>query len=164
MEIIKVRVNEPLEYPVGSGPRQLADHAMAWAPEIEKLLSVSDKYFMVCTGSSGAMCATAINMLLSNPLEVVHIKKDGETSHSSRNGGLKPSLKYLGTPIIVDDFIASGATIHRIAKAIREDAYRVVDCVVVMGNSHVDGAERHLRSIDLIRVTKFINASHLYDE
>jgi hypothetical protein len=75
-------------------------------------------------GLSGALFAPILAFSLHKP--VTAIRKPGEGSHSYTpvEGCVEPGLKY----IIVDDFSASGSTIHAIREAIRSvvpDSYCV---------------------------------------
>ena len=97
-----------MEYPVGS---QMSYNI----PIIKKMVSIikhnyNDKRInLFCQGSSGAIVA-AIICLYVNGCKIIHIKKDGEDSHSLS------CPQFDSYNIIVDDFIVSGVTIQRIIK------------------------------------------------
>lgn len=81
-----------------------------------------------CAGSSGAIMATILSMNVAN-CKILHIKKEGEQSHSQYSP-LKPYTEnYIN--VIIDDFIASGDTVNRIASHIPEG----VDCLIISGYS-----------------------------
>jgi adenine/guanine phosphoribosyltransferase-like PRPP-binding protein len=68
------------------------------------------------TGTSGAGIAFPLSLLLKLPL--IHVRKKNVKSHYSDTiEGTISSKRYL----IVDDFIASGATVNRIISTIKKD-------------------------------------------
>lgn len=105
-----------LSYPVGNNPEAVRTWAKAMAPALATLIAgKEEEYVFVCRGSSGAMLTTALNMVLNTPLPVVHVKKEGESSHQGLfNGPMFETLKR--APIIVDDHIATGATVRAIVE------------------------------------------------
>ncbi len=73
---------------------------------------------LLCQGSSGAIVATMFALQIPNSV-ILHIKKDGEDSHSS-NGF--PSDVFKDTiNVIVDDFIATGSTVNRIYSKVKHN-------------------------------------------
>jgi adenine/guanine phosphoribosyltransferase-like PRPP-binding protein len=67
------------------------------------------------TGSSGAAIAFPLSFFLKLPL--IHIRKDDKNHYGKPIEGTISSKKYL----IVDDLIASGATIRNIVKTINKE-------------------------------------------
>jgi adenine/guanine phosphoribosyltransferase-like PRPP-binding protein len=87
---------------------------------------------LICQGSSGAIIATIFSLGIPNTNRIIHIKKEGESSHNADC--------YLGSGeafinVIVDDFICSGATLNRIYKTLKShnDGKIVIDCICVSG-------------------------------
>lgn len=75
--------------------------------EIIKKESNGQRINLYCAGSSGAIIAAIIATELSD-VEICHVKKEGENSHS-------PSCPYSrGYNVIVDDFVSTGRTIDYI--------------------------------------------------
>ncbi len=62
---------------------------------------------LVCRGSSGAIIASMFSMMIPNNHRIVHVKKDGESSH---NDCCKINKDW--KIVIVDDFISLGYMIH----------------------------------------------------
>ncbi len=67
------------------------------------------------TGSSGAALAFPLSYFLKLPL--IHVRKKDRNHFSEKIEGTMSSQKY----IIVDDFIASGATVRRVIKTIKSE-------------------------------------------
>lgn len=70
---------------------------------------------MVCTGKSGIAVATAL--LASIDVNVVHVRKQGESSHGSMIEG---SGREFGKFIVFDDFVASGATVRTVLERLSD--------------------------------------------
>lgn len=124
MKIHKYPELDSIEYPVGSN--------MSYNISIiKKMVSIIKRNYndkpinLFCQGSSGAIVA-AIICLYVNGCKIIHIKKDGEDSHSL---SCPQSDSY---NIIVDDFIVSGATIQRIIEETARIHYiREFDALIV---------------------------------
>lgn len=99
---------------------------------VEKKLFPTSDITIWCRGSSGSMLASMLTIELYNNnynnIKVSHIKKLGEDSHSSG----KVIFCKETFNIIIDDFVASGATIQSI---MYEMNYYVeyCDCLIVSG-------------------------------
>lgn len=67
---------------------------------------------LVCTGSSGAMLSALIvaQLKIDSSVEIIHIKKDGEDSHS----GSASDLSEYDELFFIDDFVSMGFTLNRI--------------------------------------------------
>lgn len=117
---------DSMEYPVGS-------HMSYNIPIIKKMVSIIKRKYndkpinLFCQGSSGAIVAAVICLYVSG-CRIIHIKKDGENSHSL---SCPQSNSY---NIIVDDFVVSGVTIQRIIKDATKIHYtREFDALIVSG-------------------------------
>lgn len=87
---------------------------------------------IICSGSSGAIIASIITAILIKTYENVyvrHIKKDGENSHS----GNYIFKELCGFNIVVDDFIATGSTMHYIFEQLHTDTK--IDLVAISGTT-----------------------------
>src|SRR5688572_6087483 len=100
-------------YPVGedfAGARKLAKEM---AKELGKLYR-TDPIYIWCRGSSGAIIASIIGDQLGTVQKIYHVKKEGETSHSSYHSTSPDVFASPNRHIIVDDFMATGETIRHI--------------------------------------------------
>lgn len=117
MKIIK---NEKLYgsahyYPVGKHVHHWMCITKEYAKIIKSLVSKEDSIGLVVQGSSGAIIAAlTVSYLEGYYVEIKHIKKDGEESHSST----VPQLGHLEKLFVLDDFIETGSTINRIMEKI----------------------------------------------
>ena len=126
MKIHKYPKLNCMEYPVGS---QMSYNI----PIIKKMVSIIKRNYndkpinLFCQGSSGAIVA-AIICLYVNGCKIIHIKKDGEDSHSLS------CPQFDSYNIIVDGFIVSGVTIQRIIEETARIHYiREFDALIVSG-------------------------------
>ena len=89
---------------------------------------------LLCRGSSGAILAglTAYYLIEAGyTVQIIHIKKDGETSHGKNYVGKIPK-NYI--TVIIDDIIATGATMKNICKAATSNNSNLqIDVVCVSG-------------------------------
>ncbi len=117
-------------YPIG---RYIQDNKERINSMINSFMSIEefkDKHVnIICRGSSGAIIATMFSLRLPD-CRIVHIKKEGESSHDS-------SL-YLGDGLsinlIVDDLISSGATIRAIHNKLNDVRRGInIDCLCISG-------------------------------
>lgn len=112
---------ELLSYPVG-------ECIGANLSTIDKMVSkfINTRYFqkksvnVICRGSSGAILASFFAKAIHDSkkheqVKIVHIKKEGENSHSSDVPSL---LSTNAVNVIVDDFCASGNTLNSIYAAL----------------------------------------------
>lgn len=93
---------------------------------------IKDKYkdksiALWCMGSSGAIISGIVSSLIDNDVAINHIKKPGESSHNNSSMVIDKKVN-----IIIDDFIATGATIKNIAD--KMTIYRVkIDTICISG-------------------------------
>jgi len=117
------------KYPVApnimENSKVFSELANEWSLTAQREIQASDKVVLVCRGSSGAIVSTIFYLELAKSFPekeiiICHIKKEEEYSHSSKASGLPhvhfPSILY----VWVDDFIDSGRTFEKCAKAVRE--------------------------------------------
>lgn len=125
---------EPIAYPVGQffASNQPIIKAMGeyiYLNILEKY-SVERTIVLVCRGSSGAIIAGSIAVLLiengCTNVRIAHVKKPGEESHHSTI-----NLDRYQDPviIIVDDFISTGRTLKAIFDAIDKCYYDLIHIV-----------------------------------
>lgn len=124
-----------LEYPVGeyilNNKNKIIDMAQAFAVIDE---FKNEGLNLICRGSSGAIIATIFAMILPNMSTIVHIKKEGESAHSSAL-----ILNYGYKNIIVDDMICTGETLNIIYDKLNSSYMFslktpiIIDCVCVSG-------------------------------
>ncbi len=79
------------------------------------------------------MVAMLFNLKIKDS-QVIHIKKDGESAHSSNSFSV--ALFEDRVNVIVDDFICSGSTMKRIYDAIGTKC--VIDCICVTGSPRLN--------------------------
>ncbi len=135
METIFVETGDKrcINYPVGDNILESIPKIMKMIEGFESIQEFKGKFVnLICRGSSGAIIAAffAAN-LKHNNLKIVHVKKEGESSHCT-------SYLHEGhnaINVIVDDFIFSGETLNTIAKWVGSD---FIDCVCVTGLSYQD--------------------------
>lgn len=131
MDVIHLKHNFNIEYPVGDYISTWVGVAKMYADKIYECNLMCLPIQIFCRGSSGAI----LSALVSSNIEVdriVHIKKEGETSH----GPDKPiviSSNYFN--VIVDDFISSGSTILNILDAYPRIIFDL--CIVASGNLNI---------------------------
>lgn len=117
-----------IDYPVGENMSSNKHKIYEMINSFMQIDEFKDKYVnIICQGSSGAIIATMFSISIRNLNKIIHIKKNGENSHSSA-----PFLEKGSNciNIIVDDFICSGETIKTIY-----DHFNVpIDCLCVSGH------------------------------
>jgi adenine/guanine phosphoribosyltransferase-like PRPP-binding protein len=111
-------------YPVG-------ENIQSYLPTIRgmiKAIKALDKkdIKLCCRGSSGAIISGIIAAEIPE-CEIIHVKKDGETSHTYNSEYTILPSDYI---IYVDDFVSSGSTMLAINRAL--NTHRV-DCVCIGG-------------------------------
>lgn len=95
---------------------------------------------VICTGSSGAIIASALSMALRVSSKIYHVKKPREDSHHG-NYELMDHFDNSWLNVIVDDFIGSGHTINRIYSVfidINHGSPIRIDCVATCGYDKAD--------------------------
>lgn len=97
---------------------------------IKSLVEEEDRIALAVTGSSGAMLGAMVALKLKKyEVDICHLKKDGENSHSSAKRTILEEEKAF----IIDDQIDSGATINRILNAYPEITF---EAIIVGGSVH----------------------------
>jgi hypothetical protein len=104
-------------YPIGINLRDTIECAKRYTKGLMEIVKPNHVINVFSRGSSGAYLASLTIMGLIgygyNPdnIKLIHIKKEGETSHSNHESRLFDDEDY---NVIIDDFIASGDTINAI--------------------------------------------------
>lgn len=133
MEYIETKI-ERIQYPVGSNIQENIPIINQMAKVINELF-VDEYINLLCMGSSGAIIASIV--ALSNPkMTIIHVKKDGEDSHSTSLTSKYDNAKN----VIIDDFIATGDTLNKIYRKFKSrmewlNSNVVIDAVCVTGSS-----------------------------
>ena len=89
--------------------RKCAEYA---ARAINKMMAETGATSVVVHGNSGVSCGFAALMLSAVDFNIVLLRKDNDNSHGSPIEGQQGHR--LGRYIILDDFVATGATMNRI--------------------------------------------------
>lgn len=106
-------------YPVGSDIQAAKEMVKEWISIFDTLEYSTDvKINLWCRGSSGAILAALFTSMSRYDCIICHIKKDGENSHSTIPAMHNNMIKGDTINVVIDDFIASGATIKEIIKNI----------------------------------------------
>lgn len=92
-----------------AGVRKRAEHA---ARAINKMMVEAGATSVVVHGNSGVSCGFAALMLSDVDFNIVLLRKDNDNSHGSPIEG--PEGHFLERYLILDDFVATGATMNRI--------------------------------------------------
>jgi adenine/guanine phosphoribosyltransferase-like PRPP-binding protein len=86
------------------------------ANKITELFPNAEQFNLIARGSSGAIIASALALLLNTPCTIQYIRKENESHHWGPN-----ALIYANdTNIIVDDLICTGETMHAILDGFKE--------------------------------------------
>lgn len=112
MEFIGLNTTRQFDYPVGQFITENLPIIEEYCNKLQQLIdkSFQDKNIVLCCkGSSGAIIAGIIASKVKIS-KIVHVKKDGETSH----GGTSYYLNSWDIAVIVDDFVCSGNTVNSI--------------------------------------------------
>lgn len=115
MNTINAKCGE-VNYPIGINMAHNLPVIQGLAKTFKKEYKSKKKINVFCMGSSGAIMAAIFASIVKN-VTVIHIKKDGEKSHSEYTD----YSRFIGedtTNIIIDDFIGSGDTMRMIYKKI----------------------------------------------
>lgn len=116
MKIIKIKGYE-ITYPVGSHMNKAIDYIKKVATVLNDIDTKDKTISLFCTGSSGAILSSLLySQLIDKDVEICHIKKEGENSHS----GSVINYRDHNINIIIDDFACSGSTIERIYTKTKE--------------------------------------------
>jgi len=121
-----------LGYPVGETlPHHL--HKIKQLAELINSKGYTD-LGIVCTGSSGAIIATAVACYLQETPKIYYIKKKYERNHGH---GISMA-KYRSTLIFVDDFISSGATVQHVIKQLKLKLIPQIQAIYVFDKYNLD--------------------------
>lgn len=138
MKILKLTHPLNIPYPVGRAMSTTKEIISEMASELRKIYpNKSEPLIFLVRGSSGAILAGIITSMMSEyeDIEIMHIKKSGESSHSGNNYRFKKQRKT----IILDDFISSGETVNSIYNSV--DDYNVnliIDTLCVSGSVFIE--------------------------
>ena len=129
---------ETIKYPVGDKILYNIPIIKNMGDKIKSILIKTklDYFFpinLICSGSSGAIIAAIVATILYSNFKKVnirHIKKDGESSHTTGNYKSYLFNNYFSdVNIIVDDLICSGVTMRRIFNKIPENI--IIDIIAI---------------------------------
>lgn len=139
MKILKLNHSSDIPYPVGKAMSITKEIVSEMASELRKIYpNKSEPLMFLVRGSSGAILAGIIISMMSeyDDIEIMHIKKHGESSHSGNYYGLwnRPCKT-----IILDDFIESGKTVNSIYTSVAEDNKNLtIDTLCVSGSVFIE--------------------------
>jgi pyrimidine operon attenuation protein/uracil phosphoribosyltransferase len=116
---------EDLTYPVGLNLSRNLRTITRMADRLRDVVKSDQKVNLVCMGSSGAIIAALIlsQMTDTSLFRVLHVKKDGECSHS---GCASERVNAEDVNVFVDDFIRTGNTLKRTAKKLGHPLHGIV--------------------------------------
>lgn len=95
---------------------EVRERAKYAASAISDMVAETGATSVVVHGNSGVSCGFAALMLSDVDFNIVLLRKDNDNSHGSPIEG--PEGHRLGPYIILDDFVATGATVNRIRSKI----------------------------------------------
>ncbi len=107
-----------INYPVGLNIRDNVKIIQDLTNEFLKYENKDTPINLLCMGSSGAIMAAIFATIVPNVI-ILHIKKDGESSHSSCDNYSRFFRDETRLNIIIDDFIVTGSTVNNIYKKIK---------------------------------------------
>ena len=99
-------------YATGYTKERVEERAAFAAKAIEELRSQTGSTSVVVHGNSGVSCGFAALMASAEDFNLVLLRKDNDNSHGAPIEG--PDGHRLDRYLILDDFVASGATMNRI--------------------------------------------------
>ena len=99
-------------YATGYTMKRVAERAKFAADAIDSLSKTTGSTSVVVHGNSGVSCGFAALMLSAEDFNLVLLRKDNDNSHGAPIEG--PAGHRLQKYLILDDFVASGATLNRI--------------------------------------------------
>ena len=108
---IRLPLSTEISYPIGTDMRGISKYVSNAVIEFQKIYGSRPYNTNVfCRGSSGAILAALFTSHFpDSAMRIVHIKKDGEYSHS---GQVSSGFDSNAINVIIDDFISSGETIR----------------------------------------------------
>lgn len=117
--IIVEELRQDMTYPVGSNMQNAIKYCDVFSRELIKLNEdlKHKEIHLFCRGSSGAIISALVAQRISSfyKVKIKHVKKNGESSHNDVYSVFIEALN-----VIIDDFIASGATVNAIHKKITD--------------------------------------------
>lgn len=133
MKILKLTHSSDIPYPVGKSMSITKEIVSEMASKLRKIYpNKSEPLIFLVRGSSGAILAGIITSIMSEyeNIEIMHIKKSGESSHYGNYYRFHKPCKT----IILDDFIESGETVNSIYNSVIEDNKNLtIDTLCVSG-------------------------------
>lgn len=138
MKILKLTHLSDIPYPVGRAMSITKEIVSEMALTLKEIYpNKSEPLMFLVRGSSGAILAGIITSMMSeyDNIEIMHIKKHGESSHSGNYYRFDKQYKS----IILDDFIESGETVNSIYNSVNEDNKNVtIDTLCVSGSVFIE--------------------------
>ena len=138
MKILKLTHPLDIPYPVGRAMSITKEIVSEMALILKEIYpNKSEPLIFLVRGSSGAILAGIITSMMSeyDNIEIMHIKKHGESSHSGNYYRFDKQYKS----IILDDFIESGETVNSIYNSVNEDNKNVtIDTLCVSGSVFIE--------------------------
>ena len=134
MKILKLTHPLDIPYPVGRAMSITKEIVSEMALLLKEIYpNKSEPLMFLVRGSSGAILSGIITSMMSeyDNIEIMHIKKHGESSHSGNYYRFDKKYKT----IILDDFIESGETVNSIYNSVTEDNKNLtIDTLCVSGS------------------------------
>lgn len=138
MKILKLNHSSDIPYPVGRAMSITKEIVSEMASNLRKIYpNKSEPLMFLVRGSSGAILAGIITSIMSEyeNIEIIHIKKHGESSHYGNYYRFDKKYKS----IILDDFIESGETVNSIYNSVNEDNKNLtIDTLCVSGSVFIE--------------------------
>jgi len=144
-------------YPAGVAMDEYISLAKDMADVFTKVEKTKKSLNIFCRGSSGAMLSALFaSNIRDREVLIIHVKKDGERSHSSTTHNSNVSTErwvcnddFIN--IIIDDFIRSGETVNEIYKRINQVNTTDIDYLIIhdgYSSSDIRFKPRHIISND----------------
>lgn len=132
INFIELAIKDTIPYPVGRNMSKTIVIVQEMCDKLTMLYKENTYIQLVVRGSSGAIIGGLVASILNhrNMVTITHIKKEGESSHSSGIYDLKDYCPI----VIIDDLISSGATVNEIYKALNERGYYDIDTLCISGH------------------------------
>jgi len=160
-------------YPVGEN---IIENEPAFRNLIEQFIVIADgdittysKVNLVCMGSSGSIVSTMMYLALraKHPtlnVQIIHIKKDKEDSHSRKFQGIPNQYDDSVLHVWVDDHIDRGGTVGQCIKRYREndDSYAdfKFDWAVCLSSEYSISESKQLELFETFAHNMVCNISH----
>jgi adenine/guanine phosphoribosyltransferase-like PRPP-binding protein len=118
-----IGINVDVNIPVVKG---LAEAFLKDVGEIDEMTRVN----VYCMGSSGAIMAAIFATIVPNVI-ILHVKKDGEASHSEITNFDRYISKFNCIHVIIDDFMVTGNTLETIYARVTKDVKIDIDYLIL---------------------------------